>query len=99
VGVNVDGWSEAQGIAFLLANTPLPEAMARIDVRRVRGSPGHATAYMIGKLAIERQRIRATAVLGARFALRAFHDQVLRYGPMPLAALEEVIDRWIASSR
>ena len=54
---------------------------------------------MIGKLAIERQRARATAALGARFDLRAFHDQVLRYGPMPLAALEEVIDRWIASSR
>ena len=99
VGLNVDGWSEAQGIAFLLANTPLPEALARIEVRRFRNSPGHATAYMIGKLAIERQRARATAALGARFDLRAFHDQVLRYGPMPLTALEEVIDRWMASSR
>ena len=95
--LNVDGWSDDKALAFLLDNTPLPDALARIEVRRFRGMPGHATSYLVGKLAFERQRERAAAALGAKFDLRAFHSQVLRYGPMPLAAIEELTDRWIHS--
>ena len=37
----------------------------------------------------------ATVVLGRRFDLRDFHDQVLKDGSMPLAVLEKKIDAWI----
>jgi len=98
VRLNVEGWSDEQALAFLLDNTPLPEALARIEVRRFRAMPAHATGYLVGKLAIQRQRERAAAALGSKFDIRVFHDQVLRHGPMPLAAIEDLVERWIESA-
>ena len=42
---------------------------------------------------------KAEAALGGRFDIRAFHDQVLGSGALPLPVLEAKIDRWIAASR
>ena len=38
---------------------------------------------------------RAQKALGEQFSLRDFHDEVLRDGAMPLAVLEEKMERWI----
>jgi uncharacterized protein (DUF885 family) len=35
--------------------------------------------------------------LGKRFDIKAFHEQVLNTGGLPLAVLETKIDRWIAA--
>ena len=56
-------------------------------MQRVRNIPGQTAAYLIGKLAFERQRARAQAALGSRFDLRAFHAVLLRSGPMPLSRM------------
>jgi hypothetical protein len=42
---------------------------------------------------------RAEKALGDKFSLRDFHDEVLRDGAMPLAVLEEKIERWIAQRK
>jgi len=34
--------------------------------------------------------------LGAKFDIRAFHDELLRDGALPLDLLEQKMDRWIA---
>jgi hypothetical protein len=39
------------------------------------------------------------AALGSRFNIRAFHEQVLSSGALPLPVLEAKIDRWIAGQR
>jgi len=44
-------------------------------------------------------RERARQELGQRFDLRAFHDAVLRDGPMPLDVLETNMSRWIAAQK
>jgi len=49
----------------------------------------------MGQLKILELRARAQKELGNKFDLRAFHDQVLDSGALPLDVLEERIDTWI----
>ena len=37
----------------------------------------------------------AQSQLGAKFDIRAFHDQILKNGSLPLALLEELTIDWI----
>jgi len=69
------------------------------EVDRYIGWPGQATAYKIGQLAIMDIRARAESTLGDRFDLRAFHDEILRDGSLPLPVLEAKMNRWIESRR
>jgi uncharacterized protein (DUF885 family) len=66
-------------------------------VDRYIADPGQATAYMIGRLEIERLRADAERRLGTRFDLRVFHDRVLANGSVPLPVLRAEIERWVAS--
>ena len=59
--------------------------------------PGQALAYKVGQLKILELRERAHRQLGAKFDIRAFHDEVLGAGALPLDVLETRIDRWIAA--
>jgi uncharacterized protein (DUF885 family) len=54
---------------------------------------------MVGRLKISELRERARAALGDRFDIRAFHDVVLRNGPVPLDLLDTEVTRWIESQR
>ena len=61
--------------------------------------PSQALAYKIGQLKILELRERAKSALGNNFDLRAFHDQVLDTGALPLDVLSERIDAWIVAQK
>jgi uncharacterized protein (DUF885 family) len=44
-------------------------------------------------------RSKAKQALGDRFDLKAFHDQVIDSGALPLDLLEQRIDGWIAQQK
>src|SRR2546421_5310669 len=98
-GLHVLGWSRQQAIDYMLAHTAQSEAQATSEVDRYIITPGQATAYMIGRLEIERLRQLAATQLGSRFDVREFHQRILEDGTVPLPLLGEKIDRWIASAR
>ena len=50
----------------------------------------------MGSLKITELRERARRELGPRFDIRAFHDEVLGAGALPLDVLEQRIDGWVA---
>lgn len=96
-GLHAKGWSREQAIDFMLANTSLDRDFIVLEVDRYIVTPGQATSYKVGELAIDRARAKAEQALGKRFDIRAFHDQVLNTGSIPLHVLEAKIARWSAA--
>lgn len=98
-GIHAKKWSREKAIAYLIENTPNPQYDAEKAIERYIAMPGQATAYMIGKLKIMELREKAMTELGDKFEWAGFHDEILKYGPVPLSVLEENIDNWIASRK
>lgn len=96
-GLHVLGWSRQQAIDYMLAHVPEPREYIESEVDRYIADPGQATAYMIGRLEIERLRRDAEKRLGSRFDIRAFHDRVLENGAVPLTMLKTHIEKWVES--
>ena len=95
-GIHAKGWSREQAVDYMVANGQ-PRDFAMSETNRYSVMPGQALAYKIGELTIKRLRAKASAALGGRFDLRAFHAQVLNSGGLPLPVLEKKIDDWIAT--
>ena len=68
-------------------------------MKRYIAIPSQALSYKVGALKIQELRARAEQALGKNFDIREFHAQVLNAGGIPLAILEQKIDRWIASQK
>ena len=98
-GVHAKGWTREQSIQYFLENVPQGEVVATQEVERYIGWPGQALCYKIGELKLRELRGRAEKALGPKFDLRAFHDEVLAHGSVPLDVLEAAVDRWIAAQR
>jgi uncharacterized protein (DUF885 family) len=94
-GLHAKGWTRAQAIDYLGGPTLDTER----EVERYMAWPGQALGYKIGQLKIRALRTKAEQALGPAFDVRAFHDEVLRDGAVPLDVLEAKIDRWLASVR
>ena len=98
-GLHWLGWDLEQARACFRDNSALAPHNIETELQRYIGWPGQATAYKIGEIRLRAIRSRAEAALGDRFDLRRFHDALLVDGPLPLALLDERMDRWIAEER
>jgi uncharacterized protein (DUF885 family) len=56
-------------------------------------------SYKIGQLKIRELRARAEKVLGSKFDIKEFHNQVLETGCIPLQLLENKIDKWTSNKK
>ena len=99
VGLHLKSMSREQAIDYLMANEPIAEPAATAEVERYLAMPGQALAYKVGALKLRELRTRYEKQLGKRFNLRAFHDELLAGGSMPLAILERHMDAWAARQR
>lgn len=97
-GLHAKGWSRSQAVAYMLANSGMGRSDAEAEVDRYIANPGQALSYKIGALTIQRLRREAETKLGPRFDLKAFHEQILGSGVLPLSVLETKVRTWIASS-
>jgi uncharacterized protein (DUF885 family) len=98
-GLHSKGWSREQAIDYMLSNSGMGKSDATAEVERYIAIPGQALAYKLGSLTIQRLRKKAESELGPRFDIRAFHEQILGSGALPLPILEAKVDRWIAAEQ
>ncbi len=96
-GLHAKGWSRDQAIDFMLENSGMTRTEVVAEVERYIAMPSQALGYKIGALKIQELRQRSQDKLGAKFDIKAFHEQILNTGGLPLAVLEDKIDRWIAA--
>jgi uncharacterized protein (DUF885 family) len=94
-GLHAMGWGREKAIRFMHERGALPMVDAEIEVDRYTIWPAQALAYKIGQREIERARDEVSGRMGERFDVRAFHDQVLAHGSVPLATLRREIPAWV----
>jgi len=98
-GIHSKKWTRQQGIDYYTSNTPNATLDAVKMVERHVVMPSQATAYKIGMLKIQELRKNARESLGDKFDIREYHDEVLKYGPLPLNVVEAKVDAWVESKK
>lgn len=93
-----------QAVDFMRAKTPwLDENVARVDAEiYLRRPPGYGVGYTIGALQMRELLADRSNQLGDEFNLKAFHDEFLAAGRLPIALIrwqmtgmdDEVDDFW-----
>jgi uncharacterized protein (DUF885 family) len=97
-GLHAFEWTRDRAIEVMSARGTLPAVDAAIEVDRYTIWPGQALTYKLGQRELERSRAEVSQRLGDRFDLRAFHDQVLGHGALPLATLARYLPAWVESA-
>ena len=96
-GLHYKGWTRQQAIDFFKDNAAKTEHDIVNEIDRYIGNPGQALAYKIGQLRILALRESAERQLGDSFDIRAFHDELLGAGALPLDVLQQRMDAWVAA--
>ena len=94
-GIHAFGWTRQQSIDLLVERAGLSRLEAETETDRYIGWPGQALTYYVGKREILSLRAQLEARDGDRFDHRAFHDQVIGHGSLPLAVLREQLPGWV----
>jgi uncharacterized protein (DUF885 family) len=98
-GLHSKGWTREQAIQYSLDHEAESEASVTAEIERYMVIPGQALSYKIGQLKIRELRAKAEKELGEKFNIGEFHDQILQPGNLPLAILEDHINKWIEANK
>ena len=96
-GVHAKHWSREQMVEYFHKYTAMDEPNIQTEVDRYIAWPAQALAYKLGQLEILRLREEAWQRLGDNFDIRAFHDEVLGDGALPLDVLHSKTEKWISA--
>jgi uncharacterized protein (DUF885 family) len=98
-GIHYKKWTREQVVQYLRDHSSQNEAYFQAETDRYIAWPGQALAYKIGQLTILRLREKARTELGPKFDIRAFHDEVLGAGALPMDVFEQRINAWIERTK
>ena len=99
VGMHSKNMTREEAIKYMMENEPINEQKATAEIERYMAMPGQALSYKIGSIKIRELRTRHEKMLGKKFDLAAFHDELLQGGSMPLEILEKKMDSWAATKK
>ena len=98
-GVHYKHWTREQMVDYFRAHTAMDEPNIQTEVDRYIAWPGQALTYKLGQMEILALREQAKKDLGAKYDIKAFHDEVLSAGPLPLEVLHARVTEWIATQK
>jgi uncharacterized protein (DUF885 family) len=98
-GVHSQHWTRQQMVDYFHEHSAIDETTVQSEVDRYVAWPGQALGYKMGQLKILELRKRAQTALGPKFNLKAFHDEVVDSGALPLDVLDRRVDAWIAAQK
>jgi uncharacterized protein (DUF885 family) len=98
-GVHSQHWTREQMVDYFHQHSGLAENDIQAETDRYIAWPAQALGYKVGQLKFLELRARAQKALGGQFDLRAFHDQVLDSGALPLDLLEQRINTWMSNAQ
>ncbi len=95
-GVHSQHWTRQQMVDYFHDHSAIDDTNVQAEVDRYIAWPAQALGYKMGQLKFLELRAKAQQALGAKFDIRAFHDEVIDSGALPLDLLEERTNAWIA---
>jgi len=98
-GIHSKGWTREQAIKFSMEHEAMSEEYIVTEIERYMADPGQALSYKIGQMKILELRHQAERVLGEKFDIRAFHDETLRDGVLPLNLYEFKMNQWLVQQQ
>lgn len=98
-GIHSMGWSREQVVETFRHSQAVDEPTIQSETDRYIAIPGQALSYKLGQLKFRELRERARSRLGTRFDIRAFHDEMLNAGVLPLDLLEARTNGWIETQQ
>jgi uncharacterized protein (DUF885 family) len=98
-GVHYKHWTRQQMVDFFHEHSTEDEPDVQAETDRYIAIPAQALAYKLGQLEILKLRQRAQSELGDKYDIRAFHDEILNGGALPLDVLETRVTAWIAAQK
>jgi uncharacterized protein (DUF885 family) len=98
-GVHSMHWTRQQMLDYFRAHSSMDETNIEAEVDRYIAWPAQALGYKIGQMEILKLRAQAQQQLGPKFDIRAFDDQVVDSGALPMDILAQRISAWIANQK
>ncbi len=98
-GFHYKHWSRQQVVDFFHDHSAIDEPEVQSETDRYMAWPAQALGYKIGQLEILKLRQYSKDQLGDKFDLRAFHDEVLSGGAVPLDVLSDRIHGWVGQQK
>jgi uncharacterized protein (DUF885 family) len=98
-GIHSQGWTRDQVVDFFRKTGAVDEPTLQAETDRYIAWPAQALSYKLGQLKFRELRDRAQKELGPMFDIRAFHDEMLSGGVLPLDLLDARTNSWIAAQK
>ncbi len=98
-GFHYKHWTRQQVVDFFHDHSAIDEAEVQSETDRYMAWPAQALGYKIGQLEILKLRQYSKDQLGDKFDLRAFHDEVLSGGALPMDVLSARIHEWVGQQK
>jgi uncharacterized protein (DUF885 family) len=98
-GFHYKHWTRQQVVDYFHAHSAIDEVSVQSETDRYMAWPAQALGYKIGQLEILKLRQYAKDQLGDKFDIRAFHDEVLVGGALPMDVLGTRIHEWVAQQK